>query len=198
MKKYILFLLWSVISFGQASNQMVSFTQAQSLGFSLKSGQSSVTSTQCMTKSEALAKYNLTVSAMDGYSSNQLVPKSAWVTASSAYSASLTVGSGTNSSYGYNSAGFGSITATSCPIAGSGAYVSAIVHIGVTGELFVVINNGSTTIAPNGWTTISINGTNYNRTSFSLYGASGSWEWTLVTANPLGTTVGATKTITIN
>lgn len=63
----------------QAPNQMVTFTQAQSLGFSLKSGQSHVTSNQCMTKTEALAKYNLNATAMNGYASNQLVPKSVWV-----------------------------------------------------------------------------------------------------------------------
>lgn len=78
MKKYLLLLI-TAISFGQASNQMVSFTQAQSLGFSLKAGQSHVTSNQCMTKSEALAKYNLDTAAMSSYASNQLVPRSAWV-----------------------------------------------------------------------------------------------------------------------
>ncbi|MFV8347256.1 hypothetical protein [Flavobacterium sp. ZB4P13] len=78
MKKYVL-ILFTAISFGQASNQMVSFTAAQSLGFALKAGQSHVTSNQCMTKSEALAKYNLDASAMNSYASNQLVPKSAWV-----------------------------------------------------------------------------------------------------------------------
>ena len=77
MKKYIL-LLVTALSFAQASNQMVSFTQAQSLGFTLKSGQSHTTSNQCMTKSEALAKYNLDASAMSSYASNQLVPRSAW------------------------------------------------------------------------------------------------------------------------
>ena len=74
MKKYIL-LLFSVFAFGQASNQMVTFTQAQSLGFALKSGQSHVTSNQCMTKADILAKYNVTIS---GYADNQLVPRSAW------------------------------------------------------------------------------------------------------------------------
>jgi hypothetical protein len=59
-------------------NQMVTFTDAQSSGFSLKSGQSHVTSNQCMTKSEALLKYVLSDSPMSTYSSNQLVPKSAW------------------------------------------------------------------------------------------------------------------------
>ncbi len=77
MKKYIL-LLFTTLSFAQASNQMVTFTQAQSLGFSLKSGQSHVTSNQCMTKADVLAKYNVTIS---GYADNQLVPRSAWVSA---------------------------------------------------------------------------------------------------------------------
>ena len=77
MKKYIL-LLFTALSFAQASNQMVTFTQAQSLGFALKSGQSHVTSNQCMTKADALAKYNVTIS---GYADNQLVPRSAWVSA---------------------------------------------------------------------------------------------------------------------
>lgn len=78
MKKYIL-LLVTALSFAQASNQMVTFTQAQSLGFSLNSGQSHITSNQCITKSEALAKYNLDANAMSSYASNQLVPKSVWI-----------------------------------------------------------------------------------------------------------------------
>ena len=75
MRKYILLLI-TAISFGQASDQMVTFTQAQSLGFSLKSGQTQVTSNQCMTKLDILTKYNVTIS---GYADNQLVPRSAWV-----------------------------------------------------------------------------------------------------------------------
>lgn len=77
MKKYIL-ILFTIFSFGQAQNQMVSFTQAQSLGFALNSGQSHVTSNQCMTKNDALTKYSLNASAMSGYTSNQLVPRSVW------------------------------------------------------------------------------------------------------------------------
>ena len=65
-----------------ASNQMVSFTDAQTSGFSLKSGQSHVTSNQCMTSSDITTKYYVTVS---GYSGNQLVPKSAWTGSSYAY-----------------------------------------------------------------------------------------------------------------
>jgi hypothetical protein len=57
-----------------ASNEMVSFTDAQTSGFTLKSGQSHVTSNQCMTRFDFITKYNVTIS---GYSDNQLVPKSA-------------------------------------------------------------------------------------------------------------------------
>lgn len=80
--KYFL-ILFSVFTFGQASNQMVTFTAAQSLGFSLNSGQSAVTSNQCMTKNDALTKYNLSSSAMSAYANNQLVPKSVWVSGAS-------------------------------------------------------------------------------------------------------------------
>lgn len=83
MKKFLL-LLFCSFAFGQASNQMVTFTQAQSLGFSLNSGQSHVTSSECITKTQALAKYNLSTSAMSAYATNQLVPRSAWVAGSPA------------------------------------------------------------------------------------------------------------------
>lgn len=58
-----------------ANNQMVTFTNAQTSPFSLKSGQSPVTSNQCMTKANILEKYNVTIS---GYANNQLVPKIDW------------------------------------------------------------------------------------------------------------------------
>ncbi|MEN9655845.1 MAG: hypothetical protein RL311_777 [Bacteroidota bacterium] len=76
--KYFL-ILFSAFTFGQASNQMITFTVAQSLGFSLNAGQSHVTSNQCMTKNDALTKYNLSASSMSAYASNQLVPRSVWV-----------------------------------------------------------------------------------------------------------------------
>lgn len=66
-----------------ASNQMVSYTDAQGGGFSLKAGQSNVTSNQCMTKDEALSKYNLSTANMSSYASNSLVPKSVWIPAAS-------------------------------------------------------------------------------------------------------------------
>lgn len=68
-------MAWSSL----ASNQMVTFTNAADGGFSLNSGQSHVTSNKCMTKDEALTKYNLDASAMSSYGNNQLVPKSTWV-----------------------------------------------------------------------------------------------------------------------
>ena len=62
-----------------ADSQMVSFTDAQTGDFFLQSGQSNVTSNQCMTKSEALSKYVLSSSNMASYSNTQLVPKSSWI-----------------------------------------------------------------------------------------------------------------------
>jgi uncharacterized delta-60 repeat protein len=64
-----------------ASNQMVSYTDAQGGGFALQPGQSAVTSNQCMTKTDALTKYVLDAAFMSSYASNQLVQKSSWVTA---------------------------------------------------------------------------------------------------------------------
>jgi hypothetical protein len=58
-----------------ASNQMVSFTDAQGGGFTLNAGQSAITSNQCITKSEALTIYDLSSSAMQSFANNQLVPK---------------------------------------------------------------------------------------------------------------------------
>jgi len=69
-------MAWS----GVASNQMVSFTDAQTSGIPLKSGQSQVTSNQCMTKSEAFAKYELIATDnTNGLVSNQLIRKSFWL-----------------------------------------------------------------------------------------------------------------------
>lgn len=77
---------------GLASNQMVTFTNAQGGGFTLNAGQSNVTSDQCMTKSDALTKYNLDASAMSAYANNQLVPKSTWVSAASGLIFSVALG----------------------------------------------------------------------------------------------------------
>lgn len=58
--------------------QMVSYTDAQTGGFTLRANQSQSTSNQCMTKSDALAKYLLKSENMAAYANNQLVPKKEW------------------------------------------------------------------------------------------------------------------------
>lgn len=122
-------MAWSDLT----DSQMVSFTDAQTSGFSLNSGQSQVTSNQCMTKSEALAKYNITIS---GYTDNQLVPKSAWVTGTSV----------TFSSWFYQSYTTGSqSTSGTVTIAGANATFNAR----------AVVISGSTTCTTN----VIINGT---------------------------------------
>lgn len=118
MKKYFLILFCS-FAFGQASNQMVTFTQAQSLGFGLNPGQSSVNSTECLTKAQALAKYNLDANAMSAYASNQLVPRSVWVTGGDI---TLPVGADAN-------VDFNSIRTNTATITWSGATD----NVGVTG-----------------------------------------------------------------
>ena len=59
--------------------QSVSFTDAQTGGFALRSGQSHVTSVKCMSKDEAQAKYVLNAPAMNAYTGVQNPPKSSWV-----------------------------------------------------------------------------------------------------------------------
>ena len=62
---------------GLASNQMVTFTNAQSSGAALKSGQSHVTSNQCMTRLDIVTKYNVNINILL-CADNQLAPKSLW------------------------------------------------------------------------------------------------------------------------
>ena len=178
-----------------SSNQMVSFTDAQTSGFLLKSGQSHVTSNQCMTKSDITTKYNVSVS---GYSSNQLVPKSLWV--SSGFSATMTVGVNQNMTiFGYTLNYIGSMTSTSIDsVVGYGTYIEALTHA-YNYLIFKVVTNSPSAPAPAGWTTLTINGTVYQRTSMELVNlTSTSWQWVLNTSyNPFGTSSGATKTITL-
>jgi hypothetical protein len=79
-----------------ASNQIPTFTDLQTSGFSLNSGQSAVTSNECVTKANALAKYNLSSTAMNAFESNQLVPKSSYASGSvTSYSYSVKLGTTT-------------------------------------------------------------------------------------------------------
>ena len=180
------------------SNQMVSEADAATAGFTLNSGQSHGSSNQCMTKSDALTKYNIDASAMSSYANNQLVPKSTW--AIREFSATMTVGRD-SVYYGYYISLFGSITNNDISsIAGSGSLIRGLYYHNQTGNIIFVITNGSSTIPPDGWTTLSINGTAYNRSSFTNNGYvsyGGYWQWVLRTSNTIGTTVGATRTITL-
>ena len=158
MKKYIL-LLFSVFAFGQASNQMVTFTQAQSLGFALKAGQSHVTSNQCMTKSDALAKYNIDASAMSSYANNQLVPRSAWV---AIVNGDFLVTAQQQSTFlGYVGEG-GTLSGSINPsppyiyALGAGVKINMIYSRASDKAIVLVIYNGSTTVQPSGWTQLNI------------------------------------------
>ena len=181
-----------------ANNQMVSEADAATAGFTLNSGQSHGSSNQCMTKSAALTKYNINASAMSSYANNQLVPKGSW--GISEFSATMTVGRD-SVYYGYYISLFGSITNNDISsIAGSGALIRGLYYHNQTNDIIFMITNGSSTIPPDGWTTLSINGTAYNRTSFTndgYFSGSGYWRWILGTSNTIGTTVGATRTITL-
>lgn len=59
-------------------NQMVDENNAATGGFTSIGPKNPAT--QCYSKAQALAAYNLSASAMNGYADNQLVPKEVWVT----------------------------------------------------------------------------------------------------------------------
>jgi hypothetical protein len=97
-----------------ANNQMVSYTDAQTGGFTLNSGQSSVTSNECMTKSAAFTKYNLAATAnTNALASNQLMRKDFWV-----------AGTPPVSCYAYPEIGFGSTANVACNNANIGDFVA--------------------------------------------------------------------------
>lgn len=75
-----------------ADNQMVSFTDAQTGGFTLNLGQSHVTSDECMSKSQALMKYKLKASAFDLFTDDQLVQKGSWEVEATYYNYTINPG----------------------------------------------------------------------------------------------------------
>lgn len=151
MKKYLLILFCS-LAFCQEPNQMVTFTQAQSLGFQLNAGQSSVNSNECLTKSQALAKYNLDASAMSAYASNQLVPRSVWVTG-----ADLTPPSYLNASVSYVSSTSSSLT---------GSWTGWTDNIGIS-HYKVVVQNYTTGIVEHTSANLSSSTSSYTATGLS-------------------------------
>jgi hypothetical protein len=68
-----------------ANNQAISFTDIQTSGFVLKTGQSHVTSNQCMTRSDIQNKYYVNVTSTD---MNQLAVKALCLQTTYAYSLS--------------------------------------------------------------------------------------------------------------
>lgn len=73
---------------GLANNQMVSEAAAAASGnLTLKSGQSGTNSNKCMTKTEALTRYQVDSGAMSAYVSNQLPPSEVWIPISCSFTA---------------------------------------------------------------------------------------------------------------
>lgn len=71
-------MAWSSL----ANNQMVSYLDAQTSGFTIKPGQTNPGTNKCMTKDEAFAMYYLTATAnTNALASNQLIQKSFWTAA---------------------------------------------------------------------------------------------------------------------
>ncbi|AXQ66546.1 MAG: hypothetical protein [Caudoviricetes sp.] len=203
MKKYIL-LLFSVFAFGQASNQMVTFTEAQSLGFSLKSGQSHVTSSQCMTKNDALVKYNIDASAMSSYANNQLVPRSVWVI--SEYISTLIVGEKDpyDYSWGYKSppSGWGAFSNPHVPEFGEGSVVSELRWIssagGSNGNITIKVTGLSSQQPPTNWSEIEIGGISFSKNIFSINYINDYWYmYSSGVTNPFGKIIGASVTVKV-
>ncbi len=114
-----------------------------------------------------------------------------------AFSTTMTVGG--NTQFGYREGVYGAISDTdiSTP-AGPSAVLKDLYWGGGTIGFF--ITNGSTTVPPDGWTTLTINGNSYNRSSFTYSYNSPTNRWTyslVVPSNPFGTVIGATKSITL-
>lgn len=172
-----------------ASNQIPTFTDLQTSGFSLNAGQSAVTSNECVTKANALAKYNLSSTAMNAFASNQLVPKSSYA-------------SGAVTSYSYTvklSETLGNVcTATPVTIYSEsstwstfmGLYSDAGLTTYITGYYYIVqsINNDIYTIDYNAETTESTLGTDTTLDCSTL---------TNVTITACGTNADGSGTVTL-
>lgn len=67
-------------------NRLVTFADLQSSGINLNGGQSHSSSNQLMTKTDITTKYNVNTGNLSGYTSNQLVNRSAVVSGITSYS----------------------------------------------------------------------------------------------------------------
>jgi hypothetical protein len=150
-----------------------------------------------MTRLDIVTKYNVNINILL-CADNQLAPKSLWEISAPAFSATMTVGVVTTRS-GYRQDVYGSMSNTNISTpAGANAVLTDFYWAGSV--LALSIFNGSTTVAPNGWTAIGIDGVMYNRSSFtfSYNQPTARWLYTLSLAtNPFGLVSGVTKTITL-
>ena len=101
--------------------------------------------------------------------------------------------------HGFTSGSMGAISDGTCNFK-SGATITDLSYDDLNGNTAkAVVFKLSGTHANSGFTTMSLAGTNYARTSatFSTVSNVTSWVWT-TTTNPFGTTAGATKVVTFS
>jgi len=104
--------------------------------------------------------------------------------------------------YGYLSSGTGSVSKTSVAWNSGASYtnLSAQRPPVYSGQYSLSVNISGGTYGNSGWTSITVGGSTYSRTSFN-YGSSPSGQfWSLLVGftSPYGTTVGATKSVVFN
>jgi hypothetical protein len=108
----------------------------------------------------------------------------------------VTIGSGTiyyTARVGYQSAfSLGSISDGTSNLY-SGASITGVMWSG--GSQNNLSFSVTATQANSGWTTMTVNGNSYARTSATYYSSTTSWQWSGVTSNPFGATSG-TKVVT--
>lgn len=94
--------------------------------------------------------------------------------------------------YGYSSS-IGSISDGTCNFKNN-ASIRQLTYTSGSPALYFMVNGSGNS----GFTTMTVDNTNFARTnaSFTQYSNFVFWQWSNVSTNPFGTTVGATKTVT--
>ena len=114
------------------------------------------------------------------------------------YSNNLIVGDAYGSGYGYGQ-GYGSFSnGSSIPLFGAGATIYEFDYLTNSNQINFQIAGVPSGTPPTNWTTITIGNITYNRTQFNMSFGNPWWYFQIITTpSPFGTTVGATKSITI-
>ena len=114
------------------------------------------------------------------------------------YSNNLIVGDAYGSGYGYGQ-GYGSFSnGSSIPLFGAGATIYEFGYLTNSNQINFQIAGVPSGTPPTNWTTITIGNITYNRTQFNMSFGNPWWYFQIITTpSPFGTTVGATKSITI-